>query len=203
MNEDSAKDITTFINKVCGVLRRHDIAQALLDHLVKPPSDGKPQRSRYARGSGAKLAKADAAVLIEVAEPFDTKQSGKLRLWKTKDRYGRLDVPRLDEPGRILDVRVSGDGFVAIGEGTDPMPEWNGPRECMGSIVDLLRTIEAGLTSNAIGRSVDFRRAVVTQALNQLAKDGIVRYKAGPRNSIVWYLDDGIEQTYLDLITEP
>lgn len=203
LSEDSAKDVTTFINRVCGRLRQHGISQLALDHLTKPPSGdkGKKERSRYSRGSGAKLAKVDATVLIESAEPFDATRSGRLRLWKTKDRYGRLDVPRMDEPGRLLDVTV-GDGTVRItASGAVAEPKWAGPTECVQKVTELLRTVgTTGLTSNKIVEGVRMRRQTVQAALDQMAREGVIRCKAGARNSLVWYLDDGVEQIYLDLV---
>lgn len=203
LSEDSAKDVTTFVNRVCGTFREYGIAQAALDHLVKPPTSvrEKKERSRYSRGSGAKLAKADATILIETAEAFDTTTSGRLRVWKTKDRYGRLDVPRMDEPGRILDVVVDA-GTVRIGDSSAPITRWQGPTACMSRITEVLRERAAGLTFNKLDEVVPFARATVKSGIDELARQGVVKYANGPRNSIVWRLDDNIEQIYLDLVDD-
>jgi hypothetical protein len=105
LNEDKAQDVTNFVHKVLGVARERGVAQLVLDHLVKPEKGAKT-RSKYSRGSGAKLGKADAAILIETAHEFDAKTSGQLGLYKTKDRYGRLDVPKLGEVSLLVDVIV-------------------------------------------------------------------------------------------------
>ncbi len=68
-------------------------AEPLIDHL---PKNG--TTSRYTRGSGAKLAATDVAVVIECLRPFHLSQSGTLKIKLTKDRRGYLH--------RRHDVRV-------------------------------------------------------------------------------------------------
>jgi len=192
LSEDKAQDVTMFINKVIGVLRGAGISTMLLDHVKKPETsgNGKRERSRYSRGSGAKLAKADVTILLEVASPFDAKTSGSLRLWKTKDRYGRLPLPKLGDPARVLTVEVS-DGRVAIAPYVGPTLDWNGPTECMAAIVKILENpASPELGVNQLKKVVAFGKDTVNDALSQLAKDGALAWRPGPRSSILYRLSE-------------
>jgi hypothetical protein len=66
-------------------LARSGPAVALLDHVAKAGNGG-----RYARGSGAKLQLVDVALMVDVVQPFNREQSGRLRLHVSKDRRGYL-----------------------------------------------------------------------------------------------------------------
>ena len=65
--------------------REHGAAVLVVDHDTK---DG--TASRYARGSGAKLAATDVAFKVEMIQPFSRTQNGVLRMTVTKDRRGWL-----------------------------------------------------------------------------------------------------------------
>lgn len=118
LDEDRARDVTTFVLKVCSRFRAAAAACLLLDHLKKPEPGAK--QSRYSRGSGAKLAKADATLLLEEGSHFDVNTSGQLRVWKTKDRRGRLDLPTLGHEPYLLNVIVTG-GAVRFEETSQPI----------------------------------------------------------------------------------
>jgi KaiC/GvpD/RAD55 family RecA-like ATPase len=108
-DEDRSKDVTRFVHRVLSPFRDVGAALAVLDHLAKPKTDGpKAARGRYSRGSGAKLAKADLTILVEQVEEFDRYHSGRLRLWRTKDRRGYTNLPRLSDAGLDVAVTVNG-----------------------------------------------------------------------------------------------
>ena len=202
-SEDKAQDVTEFVNEVLGRLRRAGIAQLVLDHMRKPEQGkSKTERSRYSRGSGAKLAKADATVLLEVADAFDAEKSGKLRFWKTKDRYGRLPLPRLDEPGALLAVNV-GNGRVAIEKiAAADKPEWRGPTECMDRITALLANPgTAELSQNQIKKVLPFGVETIDKGLARLLDDGSITVRTGPRNSLLYQLAS--QQNTLDMGDDP
>jgi len=190
-DEDRAKDVTHFVNTVCGTLRTAGVAQLVLDHLPKPQvGDSKPKRSRYSRGSGAKLAKADATFLLEAEEEFDTKRSGKLRLWKTKDRRGRLDLPSISAPGRLIEVIVPGDGSVEFRESdAPPPPVYDGPSECMAAIEAALAGAPGerfGMRAlvdrmRALGHS--FRDSTIREAAERSALAGRISRAPGARGT--------------------
>lgn len=113
-DEDRGKDVTRFVHRVLAPFREVGAALVVLDHLVKPKTDGQPKtRSRYSRGSGAKLGKTHLTILVEQPEEFDRGRSGRLRLWRTKDRRGYTNLPRLTDAG--LDIAVTtGGGRVSF-----------------------------------------------------------------------------------------
>ena len=111
-DEDRSKDVTRFVHSVLAPFRDIGAALVVLDHLIKPKTEGKT-RSRYSRGSSAKLGKADLTILVEQVEEFDRYHSGRLRLWRTKDRRGYTNLPRMNDPG--LDITVTVDrGHVSF-----------------------------------------------------------------------------------------
>lgn len=175
LSEDSSMDVTAWVKKVCDRFRAVGTAVLLLDHLVKPASEGKARRSRYGRGSGAKLAKADATLLLECVNEFDATTSGLLRVWKTKDRRGRLTLPPITKPGLDLEVTVN-EGSVAFTErGITEQPAWDGPTQCMAAVGDFLRSspdVEFSthqIYTNLKARSHGFRSEVVAEAAERMA----------------------------------
>jgi hypothetical protein len=197
-SEDSSTDITWFVNTVLRKFRAAGIPQLLLDHLPKPPTDGKKKQSRYSRGSGAKLAKADATLLLEVAEEFDAEHSGRLHLWKTKDRRGRLNLPSLGKSPLEITVKV-GDGTVDITEaetaGTEP---WDGPRKCMAVVEEFLRdAYPAEFSGRQLCDKVrldnPFRNTTITQAAELLAKEGRIKVRHGARNASLYSYQESIQ----------
>jgi len=190
-SEDSAQEVTWWINRVCGICRDHGVAQIVLDHLPKPDSDAKKRtRSRYSRGSGAKLAKADATFLLETGREFDAHRSGQLKLWKTKDRRGRLALPSLGSNPIVIDVTV-GDGRLTL-EARDPEPDKPTekrhfrPTALMEKLSDSLQRFnEKGIkaSTNQLLLSVKGGNDIKRDALRCLIDEGFVTFEAGPRNS--------------------
>lgn len=187
LSEDKAQDVTAFVNKVCATFRAAGVAQLALDHLVKPEkakNGGGTTRSRYSRGSGSKLAKADSTILLEAIEEFDAENSGRLRLWKTKDRLGRLDMPKLTEPGRIIDVSVS-DGMVTMKDGAQP-DKWSGPTECMNKLLGLfVPGVELSFRQVKLMR-LGFRDETIRESLDRLVITHQLRLRHGPKNSTLY-----------------
>lgn len=191
-SEDAAQDVTWWINRVCGICRDAGVAQVVLDHLVKPDADAKKRtRSRYSRGSGAKLAKVDATFLLETGKEFDAHNSGQLKLWKTKDRRGRLRLPSLGTNPILLDIKVT-DGRLAI-DVRDPEPEKATeerhfrPTAFMERLSDSLHKLnEKGVkpSSNTLIMSVKGKTDSKRDALRCLIDEGHVDIEAGPNNSV-------------------
>lgn len=86
LDENSAPAVTNFWARVLMPLAR-DLNSAVLviDHDTKSS-----EQSRYARGSGAKLAALDVQFKIEIVTPFSRQQSGELKFHVSKDRRGWL-----------------------------------------------------------------------------------------------------------------
>jgi AAA domain len=86
LDENAAADVTRFYSHVLiPAARLHEAAVVVIDHDTK---DG--VTSRYARGSGAKLASVDVAYKIAPIRPFSKNESGTSMLTVTKDRRGWL-----------------------------------------------------------------------------------------------------------------
>lgn len=86
MEENSASDVTRFWSQVLTpVAREAQAAVLVIDHDTKST-----EQSRYARGSGAKLAAIDVQIKVSLDKPFSRGQDGMLGITITKDRRGHL-----------------------------------------------------------------------------------------------------------------
>ena len=103
LDENHAPDVTRFWSRVLTPMARQlKAAVVVIDHVKKDAE----QASRYARGSGAKLAALDVQIMVEMLRPFNLTQDGMLKYQVTKDRRGRLH--------RYWKVRVkTGNGFIS------------------------------------------------------------------------------------------
>lgn len=86
LDENSAGDVTRWILKVPQLIKDAGCAVLLLDHVTKSVEG----RGRYARGSGAKLAKMDVAWSLSRTMPFDRERVGEITLSLRKDREAYL-----------------------------------------------------------------------------------------------------------------
>jgi 5S rRNA maturation endonuclease (ribonuclease M5) len=87
LDENAAADVTRFYSHVLTpAARMHNAAVLVIDHDTK-----NSEPSRYARGSGAKLAATDVAYKITLIKAFSKTDSGTSKLLVTKDRRGWLD----------------------------------------------------------------------------------------------------------------
>lgn len=206
LSEDSATDVTQFVNTVCRRFRDAGIAQLLLDHPPKPPVEGKAKRSRYSRGSGAKLAKADATLLAESVEQFDAHTSGRLQIWKTKDRRGRLEVPWHTQRGLELLVTVAAGAVTIEPAETPAAPTWDGPTECMAAVLAVLEAEAPDeMTGNALidrlrALGHGFRDKTVREAAERLAVDGKASMRTGRNNARLfsWKPSENTQEVPLD-----
>lgn len=195
-SEDSAQDVTWWIDRVCGICRDHDVAQVVLDHLVKPDPDAKRRsQSRYSRGSGAKLAKVDSTLLVETFQDFDAHTSGGLKLWKTKDRRGRLNLPNLASSPVLIDVTVA-NGSVEL-DVRDPEPDTpaaqrhHRPTRLMERLAEALERFNAAGVKPSQAKledSLKGNRAAKLEALRCLIDEGHVAIEGGPRNAVLHVL---------------
>lgn len=86
LDENSAPAVTNWWARVLTPLARDlNAAVLVIDHDTKSS-----ESSRYARGSGAKLAALDVQFKIEIVVPFSRQQSGELKFHVSKDRRGWL-----------------------------------------------------------------------------------------------------------------
>jgi hypothetical protein len=105
LDENAAADVTGFYSRVLmPAARLYDAAVLVIDHDTKSA-----EPSRYARGSGAKLAATDVAYKIAPVKPFSKTQNGLSKLLVTKDRRGWLHRSRevTFRGGPVLGVEIT------------------------------------------------------------------------------------------------
>jgi hypothetical protein len=86
LDENSASDVTNWWSRILAPLARVlGTAIVVIDHDTKSS-----EQSRYARGSGAKLAGLDVQFKVEIVKPFTRDENGVLKLVVSKDRRGYL-----------------------------------------------------------------------------------------------------------------
>jgi hypothetical protein len=157
----------------------------VLDHIPKDNKTG-----RYARGSGAKLATVDVAIMVDPIRAFSRQQSGLLNLTVTKDRRGCLH--------RAHEVRVDvEDGVMALTfervavEQDDP--DLAGLSPAALKVLEVLRASEEQLTIAAITRRRKARlghglqRTTVSEALNDLSERHLADGEGQPRRGKYWW----------------
>lgn len=202
-DENSAQDVTGFIRTLLKPFRDVDAALLVLDHLTRPDesvSGANKKRGRYARGSGAKLAKAHLTILVETDAPFDGRVSGQLKLWKTKDRRGRVNLPDLSRDPFLIDVTVTPERItftpVTTVVAAIEKPVWDGPTECMAAILEFCQQHpDTRFSINKLTKSVinpatkigGFRYPTVQTAAAILHKNGSLQYTIGPRGSDTYW----------------
>jgi hypothetical protein len=161
MDEDRAGDVTRFWGTVLTPIAR-DVKSAVIviDHDVKTTVT-----SRYARGSGAKLASVDVAYKIDAPQPFSRTQAGTLKLVCSKDRRGWL--------GRHYRIRVTPGpvlGFeIEATQGGLPMDASPILQAVYAVLAVQPQTASrlAGLVAKRSGRD-EPRRETMSRALNEL-----------------------------------
>lgn len=85
-DENSAQDVTRFINVALLPMANEGRTVVVIDHMTKA-SEG---RGRTARGSGSKLAATQVAYTLVCREPFSKRKNGKIVVTCEKDRNGDL-----------------------------------------------------------------------------------------------------------------
>jgi hypothetical protein len=172
-DEDRAPDVSAFYKGVLlAIAREFGAAVVVLDHVTKEAKGG-----RYARGSGAKLALVDVAIMVDPIRAFSRSQAGLLKLTVTKDRRGYLH--------RNHEARVEVEGGQMALTITQTSPDADeGELAGLGpAAVKILDALRAGGAPMPVRDIVDgvadrhghgLRRPTVSTALNELAERGLV-----------------------------
>ncbi len=180
---------------VGGTFRDAGWGLLVLDHLAKPKPDTKG-RGAYARGSGAKLAKADATILIEVADQYDATTSGALRAWKTKDRLGHLPTPWLGHTPQLLTITVDTGQLTITPTTIDTTPTspdtTHRPTKAMAAVCTVLhRTAEDALNARQLTALVTgYKDKIVRDATELLVHEGYLARTTGARGAKLYHLTD-------------
>lgn len=171
LDENAAADVTRFYSQVLTPAARiHNAAVMVIDHDTKSS-----EPSRYARGSGAKLAATDVAYKIELVKAFSKTDDGRSRLIVSKDRRGWLH--RAHEAEFTSDHGILTVDIKAITSSGDFRPT-----VLMGKIATVL-TKHPGLSQNALYDRVGGNEKYFRQALACLVDEGFVAMTPGPRNT--------------------
>jgi hypothetical protein len=169
LDENSAADVSGFFSRVLTpIARLHGAAVLVIDHDTK---SGEP--SRYARGSGSKLAATDVAFKIAPARPFSKGESGAATLVVTKDRRGWLhrsfDTAFIASANMLnLTVRI-----------TQTVPDVDNPdlapaeQKILGVLAIEPRSIPEITDRVAQEHGHGLRRETVSKALNKLMRMGL------------------------------
>jgi 5S rRNA maturation endonuclease (ribonuclease M5) len=169
LDENAAADVTKFYAQVLiPCARLYGAAVLVIDHDTK-----NAEPSRYARGSGAKLAATDVAYKVELIKAFSKDTDGLSKLQVTKDRRGWLDrsYDISFEHGRVLTLTfkpTTGSDFR--------------PTHTMAKINDVLMK-HPGLTRNDLYDRVGGNEKYFRQARAALLDEGYIRITPGPRNA--------------------
>jgi hypothetical protein len=190
LDENSAPAVTSWWSRVLTPIAR-DIGSAVLviDHDTKSS-----EVSRYARGSGAKLAALDVQLKVTMVTPFTREQEGNLKVVITKDRRGWLH--------RHWNVDVHTGAGVIQPEFTRDDPEQPGERVAESSWPPARRFLYEALTASPQSSRdlVDtlvqtevcpkgLKRETCSRELNKLADDGFAqRFDQGPGRDALWSL---------------
>ncbi|MGH3254842.1 MAG: AAA family ATPase [Streptosporangiaceae bacterium] len=188
LDENSAADVTRFWAQVLTpIAREHSAAVLLIDHDTKTG-----ETSRFARGSGAKLAGTDVAFKVTAVQAFDRATNGVLRLTVTKDRRGWLH--------RWWEVGVhTGSGMrLAFTQATE-----DGDTSADTKLTPAEHKVQSALTTTpSTAREITDRiagqhghgltRQTMSSALNKLLRLGTAdKLDPGAGKPALWYAHDG------------
>ena len=182
LDENSAADVTSWWSRLLMPLARYcDAAVVVIDHDTKNGG-----RSRFSRGSGAKLAASDVMVKAELVKPFTRTANGVLRLTVTKDRRGWLH--------RWHDVQVrTGDGMSLLitetaGEDDGTSGELTPAEQKMLAVLTSEPVPQSDLVSRVAGKfGHGLRRQTAANALNRLSTLGLAdRLDQGTGRAVLW-----------------
>lgn len=188
LDENVAADVTRFWSRVLApCARRAGIAVLVIDHDVK-----NGEASRYARGSGAKLAATDVAYKLDALRPFTRTQDGVLKLTVSKDRrgwlhrYHRVHV----EHGEVLTFHVSEtDESAADPVKADMPPAQVKLLEAMGDKPALIAELVDRIAER---HGHGLTRETVSRALGALEKAGLAdRIDQGRGKPALWLKTPG------------
>jgi hypothetical protein len=187
LDENNAGDVTKFWAQVLTpIAREHGAAVLVIDHDTK-----NGETSRFARGSGAKLAAADVAFKLSIEQAFDRTTNGVLRLQVTKDRRGWLH--RWWEigihVGPVMDVR-----FTETDEEGAPEPVKLTPAaiKIQAVLTADLATIREITDRLATKYGHGLRRETVSRSLNELARHNLAqKHERGTGKTDFWRIPAG------------
>lgn len=177
LDENSNADVVLWAERLPRPIARRGAAVLMLDHVTKSPEN----RSRGARGAGAKLAIIDGVSYdVRLAVAYSTHREGLINLVVAKDRPGLVGaigekvaacriVPH--DGGRTVDV---------VPETPPPPGSTFRPTAIMAKIAERLANADHPVNERWLARSVRAKRPVFDEALAGLVIDGFVEEVKDP-----------------------
>lgn len=170
LSEDKAWEVTAWVKTMIEPLAKdYGAGVVVIDHVPKP---GKDSVDRYARGSGAKKSKADAAWRTTKIADFgvDPPRIGLVELRRDKDRPGRL-------PAKITFRVGVTNAHKTIVERQDTVvgeikpPEQDLKDRIIGWLQDVARSRAKAVSTREVQDAVPGKNATIQNALGELAGD--------------------------------
>jgi hypothetical protein len=187
LDENSASDVTRFWAQVLTpVAREHGIAVLVIDHDTK-----NGEASRFARGSGAKLAATDVAFKVSIVQAFDRTTNGVLRMQVTKDRRGWLhrwwEIGVNVAPGmRLVFTETTEDGSP---EPVKLTPAAQKVASVLTAVPSTIRQITDAISAK-YGHGL--KRETVSRSLGDLDRSGLAeKYEQGAGKAALWAIPAG------------
>jgi 5S rRNA maturation endonuclease (ribonuclease M5) len=179
LDENSAPAVTNWWARVLTpVARELHAAVLVIDHDTKAS-----EQSRYARGSGAKLAALDVQYKVEMKAPFTRHKNGELKLYVSKDRRGHLErnwiVDVLTFEGQINPTFRSEDSEEAL-------DSWApAKRKIYGVLTNEFKTTNQVLerVHELFAGEEKMTRETASRELNELLYEGRIAKKSVGRDS--------------------
>jgi 5S rRNA maturation endonuclease (ribonuclease M5) len=175
LDENSAPAVTNWWARVLTPIARELYAAVLvIDHDTKAS-----EQSRYARGSGAKLAALDVQYKVEMVTPFTRHKNGELKLSVSKDRRGHLErnwlVEMIVGMGQINPHFKTEDGEVAAVEKFSPAE-----RKIWGQLTGEFQSTNQILTrvhQVFASEPEQMTRETASRCLNKMLHEGLIGNK--------------------------
>jgi archaellum biogenesis ATPase FlaH len=167
LDEDSNSNITDWYHSFVTPLTQHGATVVIIDHVTK----ARDSRGTYARGAGAKKAKADVAWGVNVEERFalDPPRLGRIALTINKDRLGRL-------PGRVTySIGATSDGHTRVRRLNGGTRVVSARERIRTNITNMLleRTGDPdnAMSTSEVSQVIEGKDVVIRQVLNELEQD--------------------------------
>jgi len=167
LDEDSNSNITDWYHSFVTPLTQHGATVVIIDHVTK----ARDNRGTYARGAGAKKAKADVAWAVNVEERFalDPPRLGRIALTINKDRLGRL-------PGRVTySIGATSDGNTRVHRLNGGTRVVSARERIRTNITNMLleRTGDPdnAMSTSEVSQVIEGKDVVIRQVLNELEQD--------------------------------
>lgn len=170
LDENSASDCTKFWSRVLTPIAKEiGCAVLIIDHDTKAT-----EGSRYARGSGAKLAATEVQFKVERIKAFSKQQDGILKFLVTKDRRGSLNLNwRILAKTGEKQIHFEWQQEIATDDGDHMGEKWSPARQAIYKALDgEYRTRNQVVDRMVANGDYPLRRETFSREVGPLVKDG-------------------------------